>query len=138
MSRKERPPVICIECGATAELVKGDVVYPHRTDLHAKWFWRCQCGAYTGCHGDSKSPKGKPAGPETREARIKAHAMFDPMWKAVARRDRCGYDRARGRAYVWLQGQMGMTPEECHIGMMTLAQAQRVQELCEPYQRRRN
>lgn len=38
----------CAECNGRPVLVTGAVIYPHRADLHARSFWRCECGAYVG------------------------------------------------------------------------------------------
>jgi hypothetical protein len=113
----ERSPR-CIECGKEAELVYGDVIYPHRADLFSKRFWLCECGAYCGCHGVTSRPLGNPCGRETRIARMAAHDLFDPIWRS-REMDRRG-------AYTWLAERMGLQPEQCHIGMMTEKQAREV------------
>lgn len=113
---------ICIECGRTAQLVKGDRVYPHRADLWHKNFWLCRCGAYCGCHGVTTRPLGHPCGADTRKARMAAHAAFDPLWKSQ--------QMGRREAYTWLSGAMGIPVELTHIGMMTAEQAREVVRLC--------
>lgn len=45
------------------------------------------CGAYVGCHNNSKNPLGTMANRETREWRMKAHKSFDPIWKKGNHRD---------------------------------------------------
>lgn len=53
--------VKCDYCGKDAELVTGDVIYPHRSDLAPLKFWRCEdCEAYVGCH--KQHPKWSPNG----------------------------------------------------------------------------
>lgn len=125
--------LICAECGGTdIACVSGDVIYPHRPDLHATWFWRCACGAYVGCHGDTQEPMGTPAGPATRSARGEAHAAFDALWKRKVAR---GTPRkeARNAGYAWLAREMGLDVEDTHIGSFTTEQCERVVELCRPY-----
>lgn len=119
---EKSPDPTCIECGATARIVGGEVVYPHRPDLYGKRFWLCECGAYCGCHGITTRALGNPCGPDTRRARMLAHEAFDPLWrsKKMARRD----------AYTWLSEQMGLHPEQTHIGMMTREQALEVVRHC--------
>lgn len=112
----------CIECREVARLVGGNVIYPHREDLFHKSFWLCDCGAYCGCHGITTRPLGFPAGAETRRARNNAHAVFDPLWRSG------GMDRRA--AYGWLAERMGLPSEQCHIGMMTAAQAREVIAHC--------
>lgn len=128
-------PVDCGECGRRADLVGGDVVYPHRPDLSAKRFYRCPCGAYVGCHPGTLEPLGSPAGAVTRKARSDAHAHLDALTRAVDARAP-GKGGARGRAYAWLAGQLGITPEDCHVGMMDAETARRVVDACVPHMRR--
>jgi hypothetical protein len=37
--------------------------------------------------------------------------------------------------YIWLAMLMGMTRDECHIGLMTAEQALKVVEICRRYSR---
>lgn len=113
------PP--CIECGRSTERATGAEIYPHRPDLRRKHFWQCFCGAYVGCHSNTWRPLGYPCGPDTRKARMAAHEAFDHLWR--------GGPMARGDAYAWLAEAMGLPPEECHIGMMTAAQAKEAARL---------
>lgn len=108
----------CIECRLLTRLVDGRTIYPHRPDLYEKWFYLCQCGAYCGCHQGTKDALGYPCGPVTRRARSAAHEAFDPLW----RKNKVG----RSDAYAWLAKEMGLTRDECHIGMMTADQANQV------------
>ena len=109
---------ICMECGQGAKLVGGKAIYPHRADLHSKRYWRCDCGAYVGCHGDTTNPLGYPAGPATRRARSEAHAAFDPLWKREGMK--------RSAAYQWLAAALGLPPHATHISWMDAATARRV------------
>jgi hypothetical protein len=127
------PAVLCGECGATAILVTGADVYPHRPDLHALQIWRCACGATVGCHAGSTKPKGTPASAETRRARIAAHAAFDPLWRRKMAKEGVSQKRARGSAYKWLADQLGIEWNDCHIGLFDAATAQRVVTICAPY-----
>ncbi len=129
---KVTPPTdpTCVECGSMPERVKGDAIYPHRADLHMKSFWRCQCGAYVGCHPFTRVPLGRPAGPATRAARNAAHASFDALWRRKMERDGCGQQEAREAGYAWLAQQLGYEPGKCHIAWMTAEEAARVVEVC--------
>lgn len=108
----------CMECNSVAELVTGKDIYPHRTDLHHKAFYKCVCGAYCGCHEGTKKPLGYPANAITRKARSAAHKEFDKLWK--------NNYMSRVEAYKWLQETMNLSTELCHIGMMNLDQASKV------------
>ena len=67
------------------------------------------CGAFVGCHPNSKIALGTVANTELRELRKTCHKYFDVMWKS-GRVSRTG-------AYKWLQKSMQLSPEEAHIGM---------------------
>lgn len=130
------PRVDCGECGRPAGLVTGEVVYPHRRDLHRKPFWRCcVCLAYVGCHDGTYKPLGTPCGTATRAARISAHAAFDGLWRRKMARDGLSQQRARGQGYKWLSEQLGIPTHETHIGMFNAAMALRVVEICAPFTR---
>ncbi len=59
-----------------------------------------------------------------------AHRAFDRLWLAKMDRDACSKKQARGAGYKWLADQLGMTREDCHIGLMDRATALRVVEVC--------
>jgi hypothetical protein len=116
--------VTCIYCGGEAELVGGDAIYPHRPDLARKKFYRCQpCDAYVGCHAGTTKPYGGLANAETRAARQRAHAAFDPIWKdgKVRRID----------AYSQLAKALGIPVGSCHMGMFDIHTCKRVVEAVE-------
>ncbi len=123
-------PPACLECGQSAALVRSQKVYPGRPDLWNKFMWLCACGAYTGCHEGTQRPKGRPAGKETRQARIAAHAAFDPLWLAKQRREGLSRSKARKAGYKWLAEQLNLDPVVCHIGDMDARTARRVAQLC--------
>lgn len=124
--------VACGDCGAPSDHVKGDRIYPHIQDLHAKSYYLCSaCGAYVGTHPGTAEPLGTPAGKETRAARSSAHAHFDPLYKEVGRRHP-SLGSARKRGYAWLAQKLGIAVSDCHIGNMDRRQALRVVEICKP------
>ena len=57
----------------------------------------------------------------THEARIAAHAAFDPLWQSGRMK--------RREAYRWLAEAMEMSPKDCHISLMDEATARRVPEV---------
>lgn len=113
----------------SVRLTSAAEIYPHRPDLAGNWRWRCSCGAHCGTH-PNLTPLGTPASQETSRARAAAHAAFDPLWRRRMELSGISQKAARGRAYKWLAEQMGMERKDCHIGMMTAAQARRVVEIC--------
>lgn len=78
--------IYCVECekDIIANLVAGDVVYPHRKDLYSLKFWRCDtCKNFVGAHANSKNhtPLGIIASKELKNARIHIHRILDPLYR---------------------------------------------------------
>ncbi len=76
----------CCGCGAkvSARLTDGAEIYPHRRDLAALPFWKCDtCGNHVGCHHKTSNPT-NPLGciptPEIKRARQYIHRILDPIW----------------------------------------------------------
>lgn len=104
--------IICRYCNRPAQLVTGDRVYPHRPDLRQHKFWRCApCGAWVGVHPGTDKPLGILATAELRRLKTLVHAALDPLWLKRPRRMK------RGEAYAWLAKGLGITSDECHVGM---------------------
>lgn len=49
---------------------------------------------------------------------MRAHAAFDTLWK--------GGEMPRGDAYRWMQGALGMSQDEAHIGRFDVATCDRL------------
>ena len=79
---------------------------------------KCDIKWYTDSLG---RPRGKPANRETRQARMDAHSEFDKLWK--------NGHMSRRRAYKWLQQELGVPREQCHMKEMDAATCRRVQAL---------
>lgn len=111
------PEVICPSCGAKMEL-KFTLKFRYKNNDPRK-FWGCsrfpKCKATHGAHPDGR-PLGNPADQPTKEARMRAHAAFDRLWKDGG--------MSRTQAYVVMQELMGMTPAEAHIGKLTLEECE--------------
>jgi len=115
--------IICPYCEKPAELVTGETVYPHRTDLYWKKFYVCTpCDARVGCHIKTDKPLGRLANAELRAAKMKAHKLFDPMWRRGG--------MTRNEAYAWLSKRLEIDPYDCHIGMFGLELCKKVAEVC--------
>lgn len=129
--------VICPYCGQPAEMVKGSVLYPGHPDpeLAGKNFYRCDpCDAHVGCHAPNPAmgfkgtePLGRMADFALRRAKNNAHRVFDPLWKL-------GHMK-RSQAYAWLARALGITPEQCHIGMFDIEQCHRAIDACKQYRK---
>lgn len=128
--------VICPYCKQPAKLVGGIAIYRHRPDLHDKMFWSCElCKAWVGCHPGTENPLGRLANAELRAWKQRAHAAFDPVWQARFERKSSADPKytkgmARGGRYKALAQALGITKDECHIGMFDIDMCQRVVEIC--------
>lgn len=115
--------VTCDYCGQPAPLVTGADVYPGLPALARRRFYKCDpCHAWVGCHPGTIKPLGRLANAPLRRARVKAHDRFDRLWR--------GGRMKRTDAYAWLAEQLGIKPEDCHIGMFDAAACARVVEVC--------
>lgn len=118
----------CPYCGDVSEMVKGDVIYPHRPDLYKLTFYRCDpCDAHVGTHKGTITPLGRLANAALRKAKSDAHKAFDPIWRG-------GY-MSRKQAYLWLSQQLGIDVDDCHIAMFDIDACRRVERICLDYVR---
>lgn len=96
-------------------------------------FYGCEnypdCPGSHGAHPDGR-PLGIPATKETKDARIRAHAAFDRLWKRSERHNR---KRARRRYYGKLSRYLGIAVEDCHIGRFDSETCDRVIEFSDGY-----
>lgn len=101
----ERDGVICPRCGHPAE--EKMTQYGSRHECCGLWSWG-----------------GKPLFDRaTHEARKRAHAALDPVWKLGI--------ETRGKVYRCLANEMRMSRAACHISLMTAAQANVVPKIVE-------
>lgn len=112
----EQHDLKCGDCGATMSLrrVKKNPFYG--------------CSRYPACEGKhgaraDGSPKGIPGSKADRLARIRAHAVFDRIWKE-------NLVRRRSDAYNWLRRVMGLTHSTGNISHLNEAQCEKLIELC--------
>ena len=134
-------PAICSHCGSKGDLVTGKAIYPHRPDLSALSFWQCvACNAFVGCHktgakvptkkghivSDGTLPLGTMANAELRRLRSLVHSTFDRYWRGEAcwrlhpRFKPLSVPARRKECYAWLSEALGITSEQCHIGLFTV------------------
>lgn len=73
-----------------------------------------ECKGSHGAHADGR-PKGKPGDEATKKARIRAHQIFDQVWKKKLVKN-------RGAAYQWMQKAMKISRSEAHIGEFSIDQ----------------
>lgn len=108
-------PVTCF-CGSPAHLHSNSKLYNGKEYGNGKAYI---CDRFPACRGSvGVHPNGKPLGtipdPQTKQLRIKLHAIVDPLWRDQTERPK---KKARGSVYGWLQRISGLSAAECHIGM---------------------
>lgn len=80
--------IFCCGCQSdvSARLTDGGEIYPHRPDLRALPFWKCDaCGNFVGCHHKTKDrtrPLGCIPTAAIKQERQRLHLMIDPIWKS--------------------------------------------------------
>lgn len=103
----------------------------HYRNGQPRRFWGCSrwpdCDCVHGAHPDGK-PLGIPADDATKQARIKAHAAFDRLWKPEL-----GGQLRRKEAYRVMRELMGMTNDEAHIGRFDTPQCETLIEKVNDY-----
>ncbi|AWB21202.1 hypothetical protein DA075_09990 [Methylobacterium currus] len=119
-------------CGRSARLTTGAEIYPRQPHLHGRHFYICDaCKGYCGTHRGSTRSLGTPAGPALRFERQHLHAhVIDPLWMEA---ELCGaYEdkpprvvhqirkRARQRVYEFLADRLGISEQDCHVGMFDM------------------
>jgi ssDNA-binding Zn-finger/Zn-ribbon topoisomerase 1 len=99
----------CPYCSGNVLLKDSSIIYGKSYGL----VYICEnypkCSAFVGVHQGTTRPLGTLADSRLRELRKQCHAKFDQLWKSKK--------MARYQAYIWLQDNMEMTPEQAHIGM---------------------
>jgi hypothetical protein len=121
--------VKCDYCGSPASLVPDSYLYGRS---YGRNIWACwACDAYVGTHPDN-TPLGRLANKSLRHAKMMAHANFDPIWKTAIAVKNMKKSEARRLAYKWLAANMGLSRDECHIGMFDIDQCKQVIAICSP------
>lgn len=113
---------VCPCCGSSASIRDSAVIYGKSYGQALICDRFPACDTFVGCHRASGKPKGTMAERALREARKRAHASFDPLWRDGK--------LSRHEAYAWLSSEMGVEPNQCHIGLFDVEQCQRVVDLC--------
>ena len=127
--------LVCPYCSREARLVDSAAIYPHSYGP----IYLCKpCDAYVGVHPGTEKPLGTLANRPLRVARMKTHAVLDPLWKEAYRLypklDLKGMATvrriARSRTYAWLAQELGISTDECHVGMFSQAMCVLAQMAC--------
>lgn len=125
--------VICGYCGNRAELISSIVVYRGR-DFGP--LWRCEpCDAYVGVHRGTTEPLGTLANAKTREARKRAHEVFDASWARLLPISNKSRRQIRNEAYAAFSEFSGIPREKCHIGMFDEEQCDLIIRYCTSHEK---
>ena len=79
--------MICPYCKNQAEWVENKEIYGKNYGKSVMCYLCRDCDAYVGCHNNTRKPLGTIANKETRVWRMKAHSVFDPLWKNERRKN---------------------------------------------------
>jgi len=124
----------CRYCQQPAQLLRyRGAGYPYRSDYGPTWVC-VPCQAWVGCHDGTTNALGGLANAELRGWKVKAHAAFDPLWKAKIARDGCSKSKARKAGYRWLSEQLSIPYEKTHIGYMSIDECKMVVSICSAIQ----
>lgn len=117
--------MLCPYCNSPVKITDSKKVYSGKS---YGMIYLCSsypiCDAYVGVHKDTNEPLGRLANKELRKWKQKAHYAFDPLWKEQKANTRPG-------AYRWLAKQLGISFEDCHIGMFDIKQCKDVISICQ-------
>lgn len=113
----------CCGCQGTVEprLTDGAEIYPHRPDLAALPFWRCDnCANHVGCHNKTSDPT-RPLGtiptPELRRLRRELHEALDPL--------RAEFGVGRSKLYRLMGRKLDMGTKSFHAANLRSAEEAR-------------
>jgi hypothetical protein len=70
---------------------------------------------------------------EVKKLRIKAHDLFDGLWKRKIIIDKCSKREARNLAYKWLAKSLNISADDCHIAMFDKHLTTETIKLCSKY-----
>ncbi|MEY8482603.1 zinc-finger-containing protein [Lachnospiraceae bacterium 48-21] len=106
----KKQTIRCPYCGSPAVL--RDASYVYGPNSFGGKVYVCShypaCDSYVGVHQGSNLPKGSLANRTLRQKRVKAHQIFDQLWKRgiFSRQD----------AYRWLADKFCLEIRQAHIG----------------------
>lgn len=111
-------PVRCDECGSPRVALQNTRFMNFKRVQRWSLIWFCSdCAAFVGCHEGTDIPLGYMANLTTREARYRAHQVFDKLW-------RNGGAMLRADAYDWMAMTLNIPHEKAHIGMLNAEQCE--------------
>lgn len=118
-------PHTCPYCRSTVNYTTHAVLYGGRVFSDWPYIYLCSndaCKASVGTHEGTEYPLGTLADQVTKDARKRAHAAFDPIWK--------GKSMKRSDAYQWLAGELDIERWRCHISWFDISYCNKVVQAC--------
>jgi hypothetical protein len=113
--------ILCNYCSNQAILADSAEVYNGRSYGP---IWVCHpCQAWVGCHKGTDKPLGRLANAMLRRLKMRAHSAFDRYWKNTK-------TTSRKQAYAALATVLGVSLDDCHIGMFDEDMCKRVIAVC--------
>ncbi len=101
--------MICPYCGAPVDFCDSQRVYGKPYGMIYVCSRYPKCRAWVGAHKNGGMPLGTLANDDLRRLRMKAHNLFDPLWKTGKMK--------RVDAYRLIRKLMELPKAECHIAM---------------------
>lgn len=126
---KKQKRITCPYCGAQAVLQEGSYVYGEKSK--ERYLYVCinypKCDSYVGVHDGTKIPKGSLVDSELRNKRIKAHRVFDLLWKYKL--------MSKKEAYRWMEYVMGLPKNTGHIANFSYYRCDELIKVCKDFLR---
>lgn len=128
----EKPPR-CPYCKRPASILRGDMVYPNRKDLHDKLFWACQrCKAWVPCKPGTRIPDGPLANEPTRHLRRDLYDRLNALWMAKVEVTGVPEWQARKDAVEWIAHAMHIKVEDFTISTLSMSECKKAISICVP------
>lgn len=116
----------CPYCGAPAVCRPASTVYGSSVKTKGSYLYLCSnwpvCDSYVAAHKRDRRPMGTLANGRLRHQRILAHRALEDF--------RRSHHMEKWAAYVWLQGKLGLSAEQTHIGQFSEKRCGEVIALC--------
>ena len=124
---------VCPYCHNKTEYIDSIEVYGNKS---YGMIYICRpCSAYVGVHKGTDNALGRLANADLRKAKMEAHHWFDQ----IARTDTGVINEVwpvfikktsnRSKSYLWLSKYLGISVDDCHIGMFDVDMCMRVVEI---------
>lgn len=122
----KKQKICCPYCNAPALLRPAHMIHGAKTNKRKSYLYICsrwpECDSYVSAHQKSLQPMGTLANKTLRRKRILAHKALEQY--------RIEKHMEKWAVYLWLQGKLGLTEAQAHIGMFSEQMCEQVITLC--------